>query len=402
MEAERERLKKVACATIDAAADDLAALSAGIWEHPELNFEEHHAHKVLADFLERHGFETQRSYKLETAFRASHGSRAHGPNVTFICEYDALPEIGHACGHNLIAELGVAAGLGLKAAIEASGKPLGQVTVVGTPAEEGGGGKGKLIEHGAFDDVDVAMMSHPFPANDAKPRALAIEIFEVVYRGQESHAAGYPWKGVNALDAAVMCYQGLACLRQQCMPDWRIHCIILEGGVKVNVIPAKTRLHVGIRAPTDAQLARLKEKAMNVIEAAAKATECQFEHSVITKYASVLHNGVLADLYSANLSDVQAERGPEAYKEAPGSTDMGDVSHVLPAIHPMFYIGGTAVNHTRAFTADSGAACAQMYTLAQAKALALTGVDILTDPSLMDAITADFRRGLKEEQETAK
>ncbi|WAR25553.1 P20D2-like protein [Mya arenaria] len=322
---------------------------------------------------------TERSYKLETAFKATYGSRADGPNVTFISEYDALPEIGHACGHNLIAEVGV--------------------TVLGTPAEEGGGGKVKMIDAGAFSEVDVAMMSHPFPVNGIKPNALAVEIIEAVYMGRASHAAGYPWEGINALDAAVTCYQGISCLRQQCKPDWRIHCVILEGGVKVNVIPERTKLHIAIRTPTDPEMNTLRGKIMNIVQSGALVTGCTVETSTITKYSSMLHNNTLADLYAGNLAIVQTESAPWDSGTPPGSTDMGDVSHVVPSIHPMFYIGGTAVNHTRNFTADCGNPKAQTFAIYQAKTLAMTGVDVLLNKGLMEKIQDEFQNSMKKEKD---
>ncbi|XP_052781957.1 xaa-Arg dipeptidase-like [Mya arenaria] len=389
-----EDLKLAACAAIDAAKKQLNNISTEIWSKPELGFEERHAHNILTDFLENHGFQTERSYKLETAFRATYGSREDGPNVTFISEYDALPEIGHACGHNLIAEVGVGAGLGLMAAMKAAGKPLGQVTVLGTPAEESAGGKIDLIEAGAFTDVDVAMMAHPFPENDFRPIALAYYGLEIVYTGKASHAAGYPWEGVNALDAAVTCYQGISFLRQQCKPDWRIHCIILEGGVKVNIIPERARLHVTVRAPSDQEMFLLRDKVINIITSAATSTGCQVEYKLFDRPCSaMLNNGVMVDLFEHNLSRVQPPEVPTRTGSVFGSTDMGNVAQVVPSIHPNFHIGGRAVNHTRDFTGDAGSPMAQEYTLQVMKALAMTAVDIVTSKDRLQEIKQAFAEG---------
>ena len=177
----------------------------------------------MTDILERKGFTVFRKYKIETAFRAEIGSTEHGSHIAVICEYDALPEIGHACGHNLIAEVGVAAGLGIQAAFKASGTPLGKLSVIGTPAEEGKGGKIVLLKQHVFDGIDVAMMAHPTPSDDVSPIIIARERMTVRYTGKASHAAACPWEGLNALDAAVLCYQGVSCLRQQIRPTWRIH-----------------------------------------------------------------------------------------------------------------------------------------------------------------------------------
>ena len=195
-------LKDVASVAVYAAQGELNKLSGEIWKHPELGFEEHKAHELLTSFLEKKGFSVERSFSLKTAFRAKFGSGK--PNVCVICEYDALPEIGHACGHNLIAEAGVAAGLGVKAALETSGAPGGTLTVMGTPAEEGGGGKVYLVEDGAFRDIDIAMMVHPSLYSVIKPGFVAIASYTVSFTGKAVHAAVAPWEGVNALDAAVM------------------------------------------------------------------------------------------------------------------------------------------------------------------------------------------------------
>ena len=244
----RGLLKTVSSSAVDASARDLNALSLEIWKNPELGYKEFKAHQLLTDFLERKGFKVERSFGgLETAFRATFGSGR--PNVCVISEYDALPEIGHACGHNLIAEAGVAAGLGLKAALECDGAPKGMVTVLGTPAEEGGGEKAKLIEKGAFEATDLAMMVHPSSYSSLAPGFLAIAFMKVIFVGKASHAAAYPWEGVNALDAAIMAYNSLSVLRQQMKPSWRVHSIIKEGGVKPNIIPDRSVMELMVRTP---------------------------------------------------------------------------------------------------------------------------------------------------------
>ena len=232
-------VRDATCRTIDDHKDELIALSGDIWENPELSFEEFKAHELLTDYLEKESFAVERSYTgIKTAFRATFGSGR--PNVCVICEYDALPDIGHACGHNLIAEAGVAAGLGIKAAMEScQGGIKGWVTVLGTPAEEGGGGKILLIENGAFEDVDVAMMVHPAPLNFVSAPFLASCTYQITYTGKPAHAAAFPWEGVNALDAAVIAYNSISALRQQMKPDWRVHGVITGGRGRSNIIPDK-------------------------------------------------------------------------------------------------------------------------------------------------------------------
>jgi amidohydrolase len=234
------KLKCAASGIIDTYSEELLELSGEIWKNPELGFKEHLAHSLLTGFLERRGFEVQRSFAgLETAFRATFGSGR--PNVCVICEYDALPVIGHACGHNLIAEAGIAAGLGLKAALECEGAPKGMVTVMGTPAEETSGGKLDMIQNGAFSDVDIAMMVHPSPSDIVSPTTLGVSMWNVEFTGKSAHAAAYPWEGVNALDAAVMAYNSISLLRQQMKPTWRVHGVALNGGgTDPAIIPAST------------------------------------------------------------------------------------------------------------------------------------------------------------------
>lgn len=388
-----EELKKTACSTIDACATELGDISAELWNNPELGYEEKHAHGVLTMFLEKHGFQTERSYKFETAFRAAYTGKCPGPNIAFLSEYDALPSIGHACGHNLIAEVGVAAGLGLKSVLETSDKINGKVTVLGTPAEEYGGGKVELINAGAFKDVDVAMMAHPFPDNDPIPLALSEETMQVTYTGKPSHAAGYPWEGVNALDAAVMCYNSIACLRQQIKPTCRLHCIILEGGVKINIIPERAVIHIGFRGSTNEEKVQLKTKIEEIVKAAASVTGCKVEHeNVGMPYSAMLHNREMVKLYESNLATVQTNAVPTVRGAVMGSTDMGDVSQVVPSIHPNFHIGGREVNHTRGFTREAGDSKAQTFALSQAKALAMTAIDILVFPKVLEKVKEEFQQ----------
>ncbi|XP_067676316.1 xaa-Arg dipeptidase-like [Haliotis asinina] len=394
-----KQMKETACGEIDKHADDLNKLSQAIWERPELNFKEENAHNVLTAFLEKHGFEVERHYVLDTAFKAVFGKDGSSPHVAILCEYDALPEIGHACGHNLIAELGVAAGLGVKAALQATGMG-GKLTVLGTPAEEGGCGKLDLINARVFDDVDIAMMAHPSPFVTAFPFCLSIMRCNIKFHGKASHAAGFPWKGINALDAAVLCYQNISCLRQQMKPDWRVHGIISNGGTKANVIPELTELEYLLRAPTDAEVYVLKEKVFNCIEAAATATrctaECEFDPRAISNVAT---NKVLANAFVANAESLGVEFTPQEQLAglAMGSTDMGNVTYVVPSIHPMYYVGvKDCLNHTREFTAAAGSPEAQPYTLDMGKALAMTAIDVFSSPGKLSEIKEQFKKFKKD------
>ena len=380
-------VKAVASTAIDSNAPELEQLSDEIWKNPELADVEYKAHDLLTNYLEKKGFTVERSFTgIKTAFRATFGSGR--PNVCVICEYDALPEIGHACGHNLIAEAGIAAGLGLKAVLESPNAPKGMVTVMGTPAEEAGGGKAFLIENGAFKDIDVAIMVHPCPFDVIKPRATAITQLKVTYTGKAAHAAAFPWEGVNALDAAVMAYTSISVLRQQMKPSWRVHGIITNGGAKPNIIPEKSSLMYYIRAPNKSELDQFKAKVVVCFETAAKATGCQVEVNQpdgCPTHLDIFHNSVLAKSYLENIkalgvSDIMEEH------DTLGSTDMGNVSYVVPSIHPMYKIGSGETNHTREFTQVSNTPEAHIETLTAAKAMAHTCIDVLTTDGLLEEI----------------
>nr|XP_032643618.1 peptidase M20 domain-containing protein 2 isoform X2 [Chelonoidis abingdonii] len=281
-----ETLKQRAAECIELSAGWLSALSREIWSRPELAFEEHQAHGALTRFfscseLPGAAWAVQPHYKLDTAFRAEWGPAAPALrplHLGFLCEYDALPGIGHACGHNLIAEVGAAAALGVKGALESLPQPFPaavKITVLGTPAEEGGGGKIELIAAGAFDDLDVVFMAHPAQSDAAYLPDVAEHDVTVKYYGKASHAAAYPWEGVNALDAAVLAYNNISVLRQQMKPTWRVHGIIKNGGVKPNIIPSYTELEFYLRAPSLKDLTILTERAENCFKAAAVATKCK-------------------------------------------------------------------------------------------------------------------------------
>ena len=382
-------LKEVCSTVIDENAGELRKISDGIWSFPELNFKEHKAHELLTNFLEKKGLTVERSYTgIETAFRATFGSGR--PNICVICEYDALPEIGHACGHNLIAEAGVAAALGLKAALESSNAPKGILTVMGTPAEEGGGGKEYLIRNGAFKDIDVAMMVHPTPYSAIRPLWNNRSQLEITYTGKAAHAAAFPWEGVNALDAAVMAYTSISVLRQQMKPSWRVHGVITNGGTKPNIIPEKTSLSYYIRAPNKSELVDLRRKVENCFEAAAKATNCSVDINEPTPtFYDVVNNPTLAARYGENWSALGAKF--EDVINTYASTDMGNVSYVVPSIHPVYQIGsGSEVNHTREFTDVSNTPEAHAATLVAAKAMAHTCVDVLTVDGLLEEIRKNF------------
>ena len=383
-------LKEVATHAVNSCGGELFGLSKEIWRNPELGLREVKAHELLTDFLEKKGFAVERSYTgIKTAFRATFGSGR--PNVCVICEYDALPEIGHACGHNLIAEAGVAAGLGLKAALESKGAPQARVTVLGTPAEETTGGKVDLIRNQALEDVDFCMMVHPSSRSIVMPDFLALKQLEVTFTGRAAHAGASPWEGVNALDAVVVAYNGISVLRQQMKPSWRAQGIVVSGGSDTAVIPNCTTLHYNARAPTRKELVYLTAKVVACFEAAAMATGCSVNiRERGNAYDDLYSNETLSRMYANNLDKLGIDY--ELRGEFTISTDMGNVSYAVPSIHPMYCVGTGEHIHTGQFQKVAGTVEAHSATLGVAKALVFTGIDVLTTEGMLTEIGEEFKR----------
>jgi amidohydrolase len=343
-------LKERAEQAFAAVEAELRDISHWMYENPELAYKEYESSRRLSEFLTDKGFDvTYPAYGLETAFEATAGSQ--GPRVVVCCEYDALPEVGHACGHNIIATAAAGAGVALSGMAEELGI---RVTVLGTPAEEGGGGKVELINAGAFEDAAAAMMIHPGPENELDPSFQAREAFSVEYFGKESHAAFAPQVGINALDGFVQAYLNVATLRQHLLGSDRVHCIINHGGDASNIIPAYTKSTWGIRSATNERLQELIPKVKACFEAAAIATGCRVEVTGVDHpYLNMVNNGVMTTLFKANSESMGRPMPLESELGAQGgSSDMGNVSQVVPSIHPMFAIEcGPSVNHQKDFAA---------------------------------------------------
>ena len=371
---------------VAAAADELIDVSRRIHANPELAMQERQAAALLAERLEAHGFQVERNAGgLETAFRASWGE---GPvTIAYVCEYDALPEIGHACGHNHIAAAGLGAAYGLKAALSPSQVRL---LVIGTPAEESIGGKIILLERGAFEGVDVALMAHPAPVDVDMPPMYGIDQVEVEYRGRSAHASFAPEMGINALDGLVTAYQAIAQLRQHIRRDSRIHGIITDGGSAPNVVPERAAGSFLVRALQPAYLEELKAKVQRCFEAGAAASGAELEiHWGPWSCDPMRNNTALAAAYRANAESL-GRTFLDARLDSTGSTDMGNVSYALPSIHPMFGVGGMAFNHTPAFTDAAATDAAQASMVQVAQALAMTGVDVALDPDLLQRAKEEF------------
>jgi amidohydrolase len=380
--------KQKAIEAVETARKDLTEISLDIHSHPELAMREHHASKVLADRLEKYGFAVERgAHGLETAFEARWGE---GPiTIAYFCEYDALPEIGHACGHNLIATAGMGGAIGLKAAVSPDDVTL---LVVGTPAEEDIGGKVALLMRGALKDIDVAMMAHPAPFDLEAPPMYGVEGCNVTYRGQAAHASVAPETGVNALDGLVTAYQAIAQLRQHIRRDSRVHGIITYGGSASNVIPDRAEARFAVRALQPDYLRDLKIRVEKCFEAGALASGA----SVDVRWDGVAYeplnsNMPLAKAYRAN-AEALGRKFLDMEVASTGSTDMGNVSWAVPSIHPTFAIGGLAINHTSGFTEVCATDAAHNSMLQVAQALAMTGVDLVQNRALVDDVKAEFGR----------
>lgn len=349
-----------------------------MYENPEIAFEEYQASARLSAFLEGHGFSVcYPAHGLATAFEATIGSS--GPRVVICCEYDALPDVGHACGHNIIATAALGAGVALAGLVDELGI---RVTVLGTPAEEGGGGKVDLIEAGAFEDATAAMMIHPSPYDLLDPTFQARASFTVEYVGKESHAAFAPHVGINALDAFVQAYMNVASLRQQILPTDRVHCIIDHGGEASNIIPSYTRSTWGVRSANGTRLEELIPRVRACFEAAAKATGCQLDiESAGHPYDNMINEPEMAAMFQANSTALGRPLTTEAVKgPAGGSSDMGNVSQVVPSIHPMIGIETNgAVNHQRDFAAATVTESGERAIADGALAMAHTIIDMAVD-----------------------
>lgn len=367
---------------VDDLAPTLTRLSHAIAADPELAYAEHRAAARCADLLAAHGFAVERgAYGLPTAFRATVGSR--GPHVVVCAEYDALPEVGHACGHNIIAASAVGAGLALVPLVGALGL---RVTVLGTPAEEGAGGKVDLIDAGALDGVDAALMMHPTPYDDYAPRSLAIQEWRVVYRGRASHASAAPELGVNALDGVVAGYSAVAMLRQHLRPWQQVHGIITDGGAASNIVPERAAAQLALRAVNAADLADLQQRVRACLEGAALATGTTVEiaDSGHTFEPLLPHQG-LAAAFTAACDAIGRPYTPDPAGDGlGGSTDFGNVSQRVPGLHADLAVHSwPAVNHQHEFAAVCVTPAGDRTMLDAAKALALTAAAVATDPELL-------------------
>jgi amidohydrolase len=356
--------------------EELRSISRWMYENPEIAFEERASSNRLAGFLAERGFAVEYpAYGLETAFAARTGTR--GPEVIICAEYDALPGVGHACGHNLIATSALGAAIALQPLVD---QLEIRVTVLGTPAEEKYGGKVDLIEAGAFAGGALSMMVHPSTHDVVDPNIIAVAHIDVSYYGKEAHASAYPFLGINALDAFVQAYVNIATLRQQLEPTDKVHGIITHGGDAPNIIPAYTRSSWYVRAPVQERLDVVLPRVRACFEAAAAATGCRLEiEHVGHTYQEMISNPALVALFAANSAALGRPmmRGAELPPNISGSTDMGNVSKLLPAIHPMLGIDCYPTsNHQPEFAARTITAAGEKAITDGALAMAWTVIDV--------------------------
>src|SRR5919107_1947701 len=337
-------------AAVEELTPQLLASSHDIHANPELAFREHRASTRLADELEQGGFAVEREAGgLPTAFRAEYNGGEPGPTIAILAEYDALPGIGHGCGHNVIATSALGAGLALA---RAGVSFPGTVLVIGTPAEEGGGGKILLAEAGVFADVDVAYMLHPSQTNMVKRGSLANSRVEIVFHGRAAHAAGAPDLGINALEAIIQTFVGVNARRLHMRDDARVHGIITDGGKAVNIIPDRAAARFSVRARDRVYQRRLMEMVHQAAEAGALATGARLEWTETRGYSNMIANEVVADVFAKHLSATGRQVDEPRPNQRMGSTDMGDISQIMPAVHAYLSIAPRDVpNHTVDFTA---------------------------------------------------
>ncbi|KAL4801257.1 hypothetical protein BDV18DRAFT_165121 [Aspergillus unguis] len=387
----------------------LSEINQQIWSTPELAFEEHSAHDHICAFFDRlatDGYKVQRkAYGLATALEITYTVGTGGRVISFNAEYDALPGIGHACGHNLIATSSIAAYLATVDTMRALyADSIGYtVRLLGTPAEEGGGGKEFLIKAGAYKGVDASFMVHPFPmlrntsllsSSFCSGMYLASDKLSVTYTGKPSHASAAPYEGVNALDAVVSAYVNISMLRQQILPTQKIHGVVSRGGERPNVIPASTTVVYNIRSETVASLKPLTERVLKCFEAAALATGCTVEYEWEPSYKDMKNNQPICENYAAVMNEMGHSTILDAVAQggglSGGSTDMGNVSYEVPGFHGGFYIPADGVNHTPQFTAGAGSDEGLKRALYCAAGMAVVGCQVLGDDAYARAVKEDF------------
>lgn len=377
---------------LDMIRGELLEISRYIYDNPEVGFQEKKASKKLVEVLEKHRFKV--SYPvggMETAFHAMITGEAEIPHIAILAEYDALPGLGHACGHNLIAMAALGAGLAMKQVIQ----PLkGRVSVIGTPAEEtlSDSGKMRLVAANIFNDVDAAMIVHPHGNTWLGKPFLAVDEVRVRFTGKSSHAASSPHLGINAYDAMQLTFVGISFLRQQLRQDARVHWGDLEIKGAKNVIPDACSATICVRASDDEYTKEIMDKIINCIKGAELMTGCTAEYGISEGFRAMNHNRRMDALFSENICSLGITVDELPQHGRAGSTDMGNVSKVVPSIHPFFKIMDGVVPHTVGFLDAAKTETAFEATLKAAKAMAMTAADLLSNPQLLQEVKEEFAK----------
>ena len=385
-----EKLKASVRDEIDSRRHQLAELSLKIHSCPELGFHEVKAADWLTQYLAENGFSIERGIcELPTAFRGSYGQGK--PAIAILAEYDALPELGHACGHNLIAAGAVGTGVASRSAIDQFG---GSILIIGTPAEELYGGKVIMANRGAFNNVDIAMMVHPGTHNTATTEALTCQALDIEFFGKEAHAASKPEAGINALEAMLNSFAAINSLRQHIKDKSRIHGIITDGGTAANIVPAHSAGTFLVRAENDAYLDELKQKVLNCFIGAATASGARLEYKWGNiRYAPLRNNLTLARLFKENMQSLGRKVKLSDPNKAFGSTDMGNVSQLVPSIHPFVAIAPEEIiAHSPQFASAAASEAGIQGLLDAAKALAMTVVDLVAKPEIVIEVKREFQQ----------
>ncbi len=375
---------------IESRSGELEELSRQIHDTPEVAFKEQQAAGWLSGYLEENGFSVERGIcELPTAFKGKYGRGK--PIIALLAEYDALPKIGHGCGHNLIATAAMAAGVAARRAVDSLG---GTVLVVGTPGEELLGGKAIMVDRGAFDDVDAAMIVHPGGGNTVVMNTLACQTLEVEFIGKAAHASADPESGINALEAMIQSYNAINSLRQHIKDKARIHGIITDGGEAANIVPAHTAARFFVRAEDDKYLEIVKERVIDCFTGASIATgaELQYRWDNVS-YAAMNNNLTMAHLFQQNMQSLGREIPLGDDTIWGGSTDVGNVSRVIPTIQPLVAITEEDILiHTPEFAREAGSKTGFKAIMIAAGAMAMTVIDLLADPAVLTDAREEFSR----------
>lgn len=398
---DKDSLKKRVRDNVDALMPSLKELKDTIGRNPELGSEEHESSRLLVEELRHHGFQVEYPFfEMDTAFKAVYRGEKEGPVVAILCEYDALPGVGHGCGHNIIGTAGVGAGVAVSRLMK---ELAGEVWVIGTPAEEGhgpyAGAKARMASGGVFDGVDVSYMVHPATGESmVTSNFLAVKGIGIEFKGRTAHAAADPHNGVNALNAAMITYMSVHACRQHLRRDANavIHGVVTEGGLASNVIPDRAVLRFGVRSSDDTYVPTLVDTVVNCAKGAALATGCEVEFTYSNGLKSNIHNKPLEDLFQRVFDELGVEyMDPLEVATTPpgGSTDFADVTHVVPGIHPMVGIGGEGYTmHSADFAGHTLTPEGDRGLEVGAKSMAMATVEVLSDPGLLAAIKAEFER----------